>query len=517
LNYSYVRLNNGLALFLKYWNIPNKDLNRLNFITAPLPGLIEGVSGSSISGYNIGINKFISEDKLEAALMALKFFTSKEIQKKFFTFGSILTAIPSLYEDKEACAVENCDLYPKMQFTSRPVIKNENFIEYYLQYVGYMNSYLYGNEDVKDVLEKIDNIRKIHYTSITSDVNYSTLGLVFFIIDLSLSIFLLLSLILLFMKRFKEAFNFLSIDSWIISIFGLIILLGICFARYGPVTQFKCNCIFVSLLLGYTLNMIPILHKLIVIFPEKNKYSLWMENHKYIFLLFFISSDVLLSTLLFIFGRDNVKRIKNKGGENFDKCSMNHSFGLFFSVMLFINFFTIISTSLLLIFIEWNQIKYIKDIRLTVSILYFDFLLILLQISVNVKMINNYKSHFLINEAIVTIMVIIHFILIYGLRIILKNKKRSHEESMNSCIKDALKMNEDYQSSLKKKDSSLKKKPNSIISKIIKYHYSNSSSSLTEPSSTVPSFSIISSGVLSSAVPLSPTSIVPSSTIPTAS
>jgi len=492
----------GSALFLKYWSSTHTELDTLSYIAAPLPGLMEGVSGSSISGYNIVINKFVNEDKLEAAIMALKFFTSKEIQKKYFISGLMIPAIPSIYEDDEVCAVENCDLFPRMQFISGPVIKNENFIEYYLQYIGYMNNYFYGNEDVKDVLEKIDNIRKIHYISMMSDVNYSLIGLFFFIIDICLLFFLMLSLLLLFIKKFKEAFKFLPNDSWIISIFGLIILLGICFARYGPVTQFKCNCIFISLLFGYTLNMVPILHKLIVIFPEENKYSLWIKDHKYIFLLFFILSDSLLSILQFIFGKNNVKRVKIKDGENFDKCVMDHSFGLFFSVMLSINFIMIIISLLLFIFIEWNQRNYIKDLRLIVSTLYIDFLLILLQISVNVKIINSYKSHFLINETIVTIMVITHFILIYGLRIILKDKKRSYEESMNSCIKGALKMNEDYQSSLKNKKSLHKKKRNSLFSKILKYHYSNSSSSLG-PSSTVPQFTILSSTEISSTIPTS--------------
>jgi len=488
MNYSKDCFYGGTALFLKYWNIPNKVVSTLSYIASPLPGLTDGLSGGTIGGFNLGIDKFIPEGKIKAAITALKFFTSKEIQKKYLISGLVVPAIPSIYEDEEVCTVENCDLYHGMQFIKRPVIKNDNFMEYYRQYLSYMNSYLYDNEELKDVLEKIDNIRKIHYISMMSDENYSSVGFIFFITDICLLFFLMLSLILLFIKKFKEKFKFLSNDSWIISIFGLIILLGICFARYGPVTQFKCNCIFISLLFGYTLNIVPILHKLIVIFPEENKYSIWIRDHKYIFLSVFLISDGLLSTLLFIFGRDNVKRIKIEGGENFDKCAMNHSFGLFFSVMLSINFIIIIISLLLLIFIEWNQINYIKDLRLMVSTLYIDFLLILLQIIINVKMIKSYKFYFLINEIIVTIMVITHYILIYGLRIILRDKKKSDEPSINSCIKEALKMNKDYQESLKNQSSSPRKISNSIISKILEYHFSQSSlSSLTEPSFTIKS------------------------------
>jgi len=189
-----------------------------------------------------------------------------------------------------------------MQFINRPVIKNENFIEYYLKYVSYMNSYLYGNENIKNVLKKVNNIRKIHYISIDTDLNDSSVGLFIFILDLFLLLFMLLSLILIFIKKFQKTFKFLSNDLWFIFIFGLVLLLSICFMRYGRVTQFKCNSIFVLLLFGYTLNMVPILHKLIIIFPVDNKFSVWINDHKYIFLLFFLVCDGLLSTLLFIFG-----------------------------------------------------------------------------------------------------------------------------------------------------------------------------------------------------------------------
>jgi len=77
-------------------------------------------------------------------------------------------------------------------------------------------------------------------------------------------------------------------------------------------------------------------------------------------------------------------------GENFDKCAMNHSFGLFFSVMLSFNFFIIISNLLLLIFIEWNMEDFINDLRLLVSTLYIDILLIILQLIIG-KTIKSYK------------------------------------------------------------------------------------------------------------------------------
>jgi len=424
---------------------------------------------------------------LEAALTAFKFLTSKKIQKKYLISGLVVPAIPSIYEDDEVCAIENCDLYHGMQFINRPVTKNENFIEYYHQYVSYMNSYLYNNEEAENVLEKIDNIRKVHYVSIISDVNDdSSIGLIVFIIDLIVIIFILFSLVFLYIEKFENTFTFLTNDLWFISIFGLVVLLSICFTRYGPVTQFKCNLSLILLIFGYSLNMVPLLHKLITIFPEENKYSLWISDNKYTFLSFFLLFDGFLSTTLLVFSKNNVQRVIIKEGESFDKCAMSNSFGTLFSFTLFIYIFFLISSFLLLTFIEWNQIEYIKDIRLIVSILYIDILLVLLQLIV-VKVTTSYKSHFLINEGIITMIVISHYALIYGLRIILRENKKI-KGSINSCIKEALKMNEDYQDSLKNKNCSPKKNSHSIISKIIEYHYSNSSpSSLSSPSLIGPS------------------------------
>ena len=440
---------------------------------------------------------------MEAALTAFKFLTSKKIQKKYLISGLVVPAIPSIYEDDEVCAIENCDLYHGMQFINRPVTKNENFIEYYHQYVDYMNSYLYDNKEAEDVLEKIDNIRKVHYISIISDVNDdSSMGLIVFIIDLIVIIFMLLSLVLLYIEKFKDVFTFLTNDLWFISIFGLVVLLSICFTRYGPVTQFKCNLSLILLIFGYSLNMVPLLHKLIIIFPKENKYSLWISDNKYTFLSFFLLFDGFLSTILLIFSKSNVQRVTIKEGESFDKCAMNNSFGILFSVTLSIYFFFLISSFLLLIFVEWNQGEYVKDIRLIVSTLYIDILLVLLQL-IFVKMITSYKFHFLINEIIITIIVITHYILIYGMRIILKENK-TNKGSINSCIKEALKMNEDYQDSIKNKNCSHGRTSHNIISRIIEYHYSNSS----QPSLFPPSF--FSSAAMSTV----PSSTIPSSTAP---
>jgi len=88
-------------------------------------------------------------------------------------------------------------------------------------------------------------------------------------------------------------------------------------------------------------------------------------------------------------------------------------------------------------------------------------------------------------------MVITHYILIFALRIMLKKNKKSNESSINSCIKEALMMNEDYQESLKNRNSTQKRTSNSVISRIINYHYSFSMSVTSEiPAFTEPSLAL---------------------------
>jgi len=47
-----------------------------------LPGVKEGISGTTVLGYNIGINKPISEESKSKMKYVLSFICSENIQKK---------------------------------------------------------------------------------------------------------------------------------------------------------------------------------------------------------------------------------------------------------------------------------------------------------------------------------------------------------------------------------------------------------------------------------------------------
>ncbi|OUM57627.1 hypothetical protein PIROE2DRAFT_17322, partial [Piromyces sp. E2] len=136
--YSKIKLDSGGFIFLKFWYIPDYHL----YTITPLPGGKDGISGSCIGGYNIGINSYITDEKKEASIKVLEYINSKEIQKKVIKEYHLYSAIPSLYDDEDVCATVNCTFIKNMQFTLRPKEKNYNY--YSKQFRTYIYEFLYG-------------------------------------------------------------------------------------------------------------------------------------------------------------------------------------------------------------------------------------------------------------------------------------------------------------------------------------------------------------------------------------
>eukprot|EP00833_Pecoramyces_ruminatium_P008684 jgi/Orpsp1_1/1182716/evm.model.c7180000082382.1 len=107
----------GNSIFTKFWYSHN---NFPTYKKIPLIGYKKGISGSVIGGLNIGINKFISKDNINAAVKVVEFMTSMEIQKKLIMEYRSITAIQSLYKDEEVCKVVDCDLLNSIQPVTRP-------------------------------------------------------------------------------------------------------------------------------------------------------------------------------------------------------------------------------------------------------------------------------------------------------------------------------------------------------------------------------------------------------------
>jgi len=209
-----------------YYNLINPK-----YKISVVPGIKEGISGSTIQGYNIGIYKYSKKSNLNAAVEALKFITTKEIQKECILKKKIISAIPSLYDDKEICSSLDCNLFKNIQPIGKPYMNVSEYNSYSNYFRKNIFDFLFENKDINEVLEKIEDYTKIYYISINSDD--TNIGLISIIIIFGISTIMIISLIFLFIERYKSYYNFLSTDFWIITILGLLLYNISCLTEMG--------------------------------------------------------------------------------------------------------------------------------------------------------------------------------------------------------------------------------------------------------------------------------------------
>jgi len=409
--YTNIKLIDGKALFLKNWI----TLANENYQISNMPGSKDGISSSIITGINIGINKHIPSSKLNAAVEVIKYMTSKEVQKEYLKKGQIFTSIPSLWYDKDVCIFEWwCKIFRNLQTIGEPpfITKISDF-NYPKKYQKYIYSYLFENKTEAETLKSIEDILKIYYVSL--DKNNSYIGYVTFITMITISSIMLISIIFLFKRNYNPFFTFLSIDFWILTVLGSIILLWIPITCIENVSSFKCHLKLVMASLGLTLISVPNLYKLITNFPEFNNISYWVKGNKYLFLLLSILIDVLLNGISFSKPYSE-KKIVVEEGESFQICENNEPYSI---ILLFIYKFIIQISQLLLIFIEWN-IKTVKyDLKMVISTVYLNILFLIFLILFSYIMVYDYQIYFLINTSIFFLISISNYVSLYGIRLIL--------------------------------------------------------------------------------------------------
>ncbi|ORX80088.1 periplasmic binding protein-like II [Anaeromyces robustus] len=491
-DYTFTRLITGDYIFLKFWFFP--DIPDL-YIT-PLPGGKEGISGSSIGGFNLGINKYIPDDKKDAALKALQYITSKEVQKKVALEKHLYTAIPSLYDDEEVCEVVDCAFFKSIQLTPRPI--TPDYSEYSDKYRNYVYEFLYGDESAEKVLKDIRDMTKIYSLSLSTED--STVGLFITVTVISISFIMILSLSLLFIEKVKIFFNFLENDLWFISIIGIILVTSVCYLDIGKITVAKCESRILLLSLGFTLNIIPFLYKLLINYPEQNKISQWVRQNKYYFILAFILIDLILFEFTFITPY-KVRNIIIKDGKNFEVCNMEKGFGNFLNMFMISEKFIIMLALLFLIFIEWSIEVTYYDVRFLVFAIYCCGLSVIAMLIVSHIEINDYIKYYTIRDSIYIFYGLTSYILLYGYRIFYIIIKKDNEDDLylkrfRDNMKNTTNQNQINSSSKYSVSSNSNHGSSSIINiadKLINLHYQKSSSnpdiSIRPPTSTSPDIS----------------------------
>ncbi|KAL6608384.1 periplasmic binding protein-like II [Neocallimastix sp. 'constans'] len=420
-DYTIEKLNNGKFIFLKYWYTPTFT----NYNVSAIPGGKDGISGSTIGGYNIGINDNIKYEKKVASAKVLTFITSKEIQKYMVMEKNLYSGIPSLYEDEEVCKVVDCKFFKSIQLTPRP--KMADYTSYSEKFRNALHKFLYGNKSAKEVLIEIKDITHIYTISLSLDD--SSVGMVFFIICTTISVLMILSLLVLIKDKDKTYFEFLPYDFWILIVFGSVIILNTYLLGYGEKNSIKCNLVTLFISFGFTLNLVPVLYKLIINFPEPNAKTQWVSRNRYLFLLIFITIDIVLFLLTFI----SPYSVKNKiinDGKNFQICHMDNGFGNFIVILIEVIKIIIAILILGMIFIEWSLENTYYDIRFITLAIYMNIVSEVLLIIFFYLKVNNYILIFELHTLFYILFSLSNYIFIYGFRLIWKFIKVDNEDDV---------------------------------------------------------------------------------------
>jgi len=406
---------NGEALFLKFWLLFKSLLNAPSYVMSPLPGYTEGISASTIAGYNLGISKYIekNEEEREAALSVFKYLTSIDVQKTYFKTGLFVPGIFSLFQDREVCPSTECEVFDHLQVYGRPTNITKNYDEYSEKFLKYTFEFIYGkgNKTALETLSKIEDITKIHHVSFHSTIGLSgVITLTFFIL------IMWLSLLLPFNETLYPFFKLLPLDFWMISVMGSILILSGGYTEIGAVTDSKCHSMVVLLSLGVTMNYIPFLYRLVKKFPGEDDFLKRITQHRYLFFSFFLLIDLFLCLLL-IHEPYEIEEVYVSEGKNFKKCKINYVFNHWITMFILIYKGITVTLLLLFIFLEWSIKETRFDIKFIVLAIYIDLLLFILSICLSYISVSDYIWHYIARMSFFLIMGFSNYLFLYGYKL----------------------------------------------------------------------------------------------------
>jgi len=407
--YNYLMLYNQNILFSSFWDI---DHNITNYKMSPFPGRIKGVNGSCVGGYLMGINKYIDDEKKRAAAEVITFFTSEYIQKeiilkKYQSFSGLF----KLYDDKKVCTFTYCELIKSLQSIERPSSIINNYESYSNRFTSLVSDFLYHGKSTSSTMKELDDIIKIHYYSIKE----SYLSLIVFILFMLLTLSIIIIYILIL--RFKDSLTFFTLDLWTLYTLGNIMIAISGLTHFGKSSSLKCYFNHVLLLFGLGLTFIPLLFRLITNFPVLNKYSHWIENHKIIFIISLISTEILFNSLILLspYQIEEVVLIYNK---NYYHCKMEKKYKtliLFFQISPKVVVYFLINA---LIYLEWNIQKTFNDIKAFALIMIINGISYVLFIIYHSVTINDFLISYSIYLCLIAETCFINYILLVIVRIL---------------------------------------------------------------------------------------------------
>jgi len=409
----------------------------------------------------------------------VKFIISREELKKVVMEKNFLTGIIDLYNDNEVCSKVDCDVFKNLQLTTRYHFERRDYDEYADKMKGYFFEYLFGNKSVTEALTKVDDLTKIYTISLnTEDSSY---GLIVFIILILLSVLIIFTTLLINMKKFEPYFQFLPKTFWYIIILGLLCHISSSYTDYGEVLSYKYHIKIFLYCIGFTFIFIPILYKLIINFPDENKISTWISNHKYIFILIFLLMDVLLN-LININSTYKVKKLIPGNGKMYQEYKTIGSFSKFMLILIIAIKVLIMLIILLFIFMEWNIQETLYDLRFAISAIYVDLISIIMIIVLKFIKFGDYIVYKIINELFIILFFLSNYIFLICSRIILSFYNGDKDNEINDISK--YKVTSNHSKTNNDISNRNSQKPKGYY-KFIEYHYrTNLSGSIDKSSNT---------------------------------
>jgi len=455
----------NIGLFIRYWDV---GMIIPTYYQTPSPGSKKGVNTNTsiISGMNLGINKYISEEHQKAALEVIKYFTSEEVQreiivKKYFLYS----AISKLYDEEEVCSLLICSLVKNARTVNR-VLEIDESQEYVDEITRILNEVLFGNKDPKDAVDEIVTIKTINHFSLKSSI-----GLTMFILLVSTVIFIVMEFSIFIQKSFDVYFRFFSRDLYWMYGSGILLILSSELFKFGPLTNFKCQMGFSLFFIGLTVTYIPIICKLLTSFPDLGYgLKIYCQIHRKRFIIYCICAELALN-LLFIaspFVVENRLFYIDDNSELYSRCTVKNSYANVIVFIEIIEKIIMITAILLLSFCEWNVIEIFDNIRAVVMTIYINVLLLVLYIIDLYIPLNRFDIICTLSSFIIIVMAFSNYVSIYMLRMfILKNTNKLKKDPISNLYSNStLKSITVSQTHSSKTDSQ-----SSVIGKIINYHY----------------------------------------------
>lgn len=414
-------LKSSNCLFVKSWNnLEHEDC----YDIAPLPGRKDGISGSIINGYNIGINDKISEERKEVASKIIEYFASLDFQKDVIMELGYQSALKELYENDSICqSYSQCQTFKNIQYIFKPMDISDDYNEYSKKFRDYLMMYLMNVEELQTCLQNIDYLTRIFYQD-SSYIGYKVLTYIIGATDL----LILYSYCYAHTKKHIKKFQLFNNFYWFIYLFGLILIMSYGFTGMGELSNFKCRIRAFVLSIGFTLSNTLVCIKLIMNFPDSERhFVIFMEKHFGLCVFTAVLIDIVLNFLVYIDPYRLV--VLNEGNIMYNACRIQGSIGHMFTGFIYIYKIIIFIVWMIFIFIEWNIQSLKTDIRLATASLFISMIVYIIYAIFNMVQITGYREQFLIPSFMAYMFGTSNFFLYFFSRFFIGNETEDEKET----------------------------------------------------------------------------------------